>query len=160
MRLLLAFLMFFTFNAHAIRITLPQGSGGGGGNPTVPIWQSFTVNFSDFTAVANQEDILLYTLPADDVLHAIHIKHSTSFSGGSITDYSLSVGPVGDLDGLASDFNVFQATGGSVLQNSANLITLDQSSPVAIRVRATSVGDTLNNATAGVATVRVLVSSP
>lgn len=163
MRKLLILLAFvFSFSSYAIRISQPPGGGAAlpPGIATAPVWQTFNINFSDYTAVANQEDISLFTVPTDGVIHAIQIKHITPFSGGTITGYTLSVGPVGDLDQNASDFDVFQATGPAVLQNSTNLVTFNSGATTDLRIRATSVGDTLNNAVAGVAQVRVLVSAP
>ena len=168
MKLLLqVFILSFLLvvQAHAIVVTVPGGGGtitsvNGNAGPVIVLelaeWQDFTVNSSDFTAVANSEDILIATLAAGSVVHAVQIKHSVAFTGGGIASYTLSVGITGNLDRYASPFDVFPAPAAGNLQDTG----LKEGNTTAVRVEAVSVGDTLNNAGAGTAIVRLLVSNP
>ncbi|MDH3834678.1 MAG: hypothetical protein OES34_11060 [Nitrosopumilus sp.] len=80
---------------------------------SVPRWQKFEVLATDFTAGGTTEDVALFTLPAGGVIHAVRLKHSVAFAGGSIAGYTLSVGVAGDLDKFAVAFDVFQPVAGT-----------------------------------------------
>ena len=128
---------------------------------TGPAWRKFTVAATAFTAAATTEDIELLTLAARAVIHSVMIKHSTAFSGGTLSALTLSVGISGTLAKYAAAFDVFQATGDTVLQVSS---TVDAESfnatPVSIRIAAIATGDNLDNVGTGSVDVWVLISQP
>ena len=159
MRILpILFACLLSLNTHAIQF-FPFDSGSGG-SATSPTWQEYTINYTDFTAAAMVENIELANLPADTVIHGVQIKPTTSFGGGGISGYDLSVGLAGDFERFASDFDVTTAVTATNHQDSLVYDTPDTVSSVSVRIRATSTGVNLNNATGGVARVRLLISNP
>ena len=82
----------------------------------IPAWFRVRKAYSDFTAAATTESIELYSLPAGAVIHAVIQKHSASFTGGSISAYTTSVGITGTLAKYAAAFNVFQAAAATTFQ--------------------------------------------
>jgi hypothetical protein len=121
-------------------------------------WVTVDLTYSDFSDASTQKDIDLYSLPANAFVHAAYLKHSAPFTGGSVSAYVLSIGTAVALDSISSDFDVFQATGPR--HTSQVLDTFSEAGVTSIRIRATSTGDTLDNATAGAVRVRLLVSNP
>lgn len=122
------------------------------------VWQAFTVSATDFTAEATSEDIELFSLPATGVIHAVKIKHTTSFNDGGSGSFTLSVGIAGTLTKYAGAFDVFQATGDTVFQMSSVVDSEDHGSATSIRVEAVS-DVNVSLVTAGVAIIWVLTST-
>jgi hypothetical protein len=122
-----------------------------------PRWRKFSVTEADFTAAATSEDIELFSLDAGEIIHAVKIKHSTAFSGGSATSFTLSVGIAGNLTKYASAFDVFQAVADTTFQLSNTFNSENHGSATSIRIEAVS-DVNVANLTAGAADVWVLVS--
>jgi len=126
-----------------------------------PKWQKFTVAESAFLPGTSQvEAILLFMLPAGNVLHGVRIKHSVAFSGGTLTGFTIEVGISGDLTRYASAFDVFQAVSNITFQMSQTFHAENQGSATSINITARSVGDDVVNATAGSVDVWLLISKP
>ena len=123
-----------------------------------PRWRKFSVSESDFTAAATSEDIELFQLGAGELIHAVKIKHSASFTGGLLSAFFLSVGIAGDLSKYAGAFNVFQAAANDTFQVTDSFSSENHGAATSIRVEATSVDDDVVDATAGAAEIWVLVS--
>ena len=123
-----------------------------------PRWRKFTVVESDFTAAAASEAITLFTLDAGEIIHAVKIKHSTSFTGGTIADFTLEVGISGDSTKYASAFDVFQSVADTTFQLTSVFNSESHGSGTTIEVTARSASDDVLDATAGAAEIWVLVS--
>lgn len=121
-------------------------------------WTKYTVAYTALSTAATTNNITLFTLPAGGIIHGVKIKHSTSFTGGAISAYTLSVGITGTLAKYATAYDVFQATASNTFQLSNILGSEDHTSTTAIKVAATSTGANLNAATAGSADIWVLTS--
>jgi hypothetical protein len=121
-------------------------------------WQRFTVAESAFTAAATSESITLFTLGAGEVIHAVKIKHSTAFSGGTLTAFTVEVGISGDTTKYASAFDVFQAVADTTFQLSDGLFSENHGSTTTVQITARSTGDDVADATAGSVDVWVLTS--
>lgn len=128
------------------------------GVAAVPTWTKYTVPYSAFSVAANTNAITLFTLPAGGFILGVKIKHSTAFSGGGLTAYTISVGITGNDTKFASPFDVFQAVSGTAFQATQNFDSEDHDNPTTINIVATSTGDTLDNVTAGSVDVWVLTS--
>lgn len=132
------------------------------GNPLlvdpIPAWFRVRVSYSDFSTAATTNNIELYELPAAGLVEAVAIVHSTPFTGGSISAYTLSVGITGTLNKYASAFDVFQAAGSTVFQVSTTVGMESTSAATSIKVAATSTGDDLDAATAGSADIYIKMS--
>lgn len=140
--------------------TLALGAGGVSVGDELPKWRKYTVGFADFAAAALENDIELLSLPARGIIHAVKIKHSEAFAGGSINGYTIEVGIVGTLDKYAGAFDVFQAVGDTVFQVTSVVDGEDHGSATSIRAEARSIADNLDQATAGSADIWVLYSVP
>lgn len=119
----------------------------------------YTKSFSDFSAAANTNSITLFSLPAATIIEQVVIKQSASFTGGTISAYTVSVGISGNDPKYASAFDVFQAPGDTVAQLSSSAGFEDFANPVTITITATSTGDTLDNASDGSVDIYVYTKS-
>ena len=125
-----------------------------------PIWRKYTVTYSQLAAAATTNNITLFSLPAGGVIHAVKTKHSASFTGGSISAYTLSVGITGTLAKYSAAFDVFQAASATAMQLATTVGTESHTAATAIKIAAASTGANLSAATAGSVDVWVLVSAP
>ncbi len=121
-----------------------------------PTWHKYTVAESAFTAAAVTENIELFSLPAKGIIHSVIIKHTTSFTGGGLTGFTLSLGIAGSLAKYATAFDVYQATGATATQASNSLDVENFSSATSIRLAAEGTNANVNAATAGSVDVYVL----
>jgi hypothetical protein len=127
---------------------------------TIPQWVKVgnAISYTAFSAVALTNTISLFLLPPAAIIHGIKVFLKTSFTGGSVSAYTISVGD-GSTAGLdASAFNVFQAPGPNVYQLSSNFGGESLIVATQIYATATSVGANLNAATAGTVDVLALLS--
>jgi hypothetical protein len=115
-----------------------------------PRWIEFGVlSYADFAAGAASNTIPLFNLAPHAIIHGIKIKHTASFTGGSITAYTISVGDINTVDLFASAYDVYQAPASTVYQLSSNFYAEDNTNQTQIYATATSTGDNLSSATAG-----------
>ena len=149
--------------AAAVTGVLPLANGGTGfaaaGAAILPAWVKYTVSHTSLQAAALVNDIELFQLAAKQCLHAVMIKHSTAFSGGAIATYTLSVGLSGTLTKYTSAFDVFQATGNTVLQTSNSVNVENTAATTSVRLSAISTGANLNASAAGSVDVYVMLST-
>jgi SNF family Na+-dependent transporter len=135
-----------------------------GTDPTVagavPVWVKVAsaLGFAALAAAATTNAITLFTLPAAGVIHGVKIKHSTSFGGGGITAYTLSVGIVGTANKYASAFDVFQAVSNTAFQLTNVVGSENHGAGTIIQVTATSTTANLNAATTGAVDIWALLS--
>lgn len=109
----------------------------------------YSLDYTDFSTAGLTNSIELLSLPAKGIIKAGIIKHSTAFSGGSISAYTVSVGITGTLEKHIPAFNVFQSVGGSAFAIYSLFDIESFSAATSIKVTATSVGANLDQATAG-----------
>ena len=134
-------------------VTIPPGVYAQSGELSgilahVPRCKTFTVLESDQTAAAPTEDLALFQLPTRGVMTGVTVKHTTPFSGGTLTGMTVSVGDSSDPVGYAPAFDVFQAASDTAFSDSG----LFKSTTFAARdvlARFTATGDNVQNATAG-----------
>lgn len=124
-----------------------------------PQWMKFSKTFTDLTAAATTNDIELFSLPGSAVIHGVVIHHSTAFSGGTVSALTVSVGLTGNLIKYTSAWDVFQASGDTVIQVSSDLSLEDMTAATSIRLSAIATGDNLDQLTQGQVEVWLLVSS-
>jgi len=122
-------------------------------------WQSYTFTAAQLAAAALTNTVTLTALPAKTVVHAVVIKHSAAFGGGTIATYTVAVGITGNLAKYATAFDVFQAPGASKDQISSGGADIESFTASAnLLLTATATGGNLNTATTGSVTVWVLTS--
>lgn len=125
---------------------------------TGAFWTKYTVPYDSFTASANTETIELFELPIKGVIHNVIVKHSEAFSGGSLSAYIVKVGLTGETDKYSPSFDVFQAIADTTASNNRCDFVEDFGSVTSIKITADSLGDTLDNVTAGSVDVWVFQS--
>jgi hypothetical protein len=124
----------------------------------IPAWFRVRVTYDELSTAATTNNIELYELPAGGVIHAVMMKTSAAFTGGSISAYTLSVGITGTLNKYAAAFNVFQAVAATTFQLSTTQGAESFTAATSIKIAATSTSDDLDAATAGSVDVYLLMS--
>ena len=112
-------------------------------------WIRYPLSYTDFSDPGYTKSATPAYLPGGAVITGVKIKHSVSFTGGTVSGCSVSVGTTGNLTKFASPFDVFAAPAGGNAQLSLNLSMEDQVAPTPGMVTASSTGETLNHLTAG-----------
>lgn len=122
-------------------------------------WTKYTKAYTDFSTAATSIELSLATLSAAEVVHGVIVKHSTAFSGGSITSYEVSVGPSGDATKYVDSFDVDQTVASSAFLNTTLMEVEDFAATSILAVQAVTVGDDLDQAAAGSVDIWVLSST-
>lgn len=122
-------------------------------------WSKYIFNYSDFTIASPSNTIPLFDLQPKETIEQIRVKHQSQFSGGSITDYRISVGIVGDESRYVSYFDVFQAV--SDTAKTRSVVNYDESETLSTQIVATaySFGGNLSDAVSGTVEIDVLKGS-
>lgn len=149
---------FLTVVAGAPAWTTQFGLGGSGER-----WVKYTRSYTDFSFAGTSNSITLQNLGARGVCRAVVIKHSTPFTGGSITAYTISLIMFdGTTEFSLTSLDVFQSTGDLVFAPLSSVPDDRMISNFAggvIKAIAASTGDNLNNATAGSVDIWLLLST-
>jgi hypothetical protein len=74
-----------------------------------PYFRKITKLFSDLAQPSLTYDIELFLLPPGGFIHALMLKHSAAFTGGTISAYTLSIGTGANLSKFMSAQSVFSA---------------------------------------------------
>jgi len=135
--------------------TAVTNSGVGTGSPS---WTKYTKVYSDFSTAATSNSITLFAAAAGTVIHGVKIRHTTPFSGGSISAYTISVGTTSANGLYASAFDVFQSTNGRAFQLSNDFSGESSTAAWNVNATATSTGANLSAATGGSVDIWVLTS--
>lgn len=138
---------------------LPIGTDPTQIGPT-PRWVKIAsaLGFASFSTAATTLSINLFVLPAGADIHEMKMKHSTSFLGGAITAYTISVGIAGTVAKYAAAFDVFQAVSGTAFQLSHSVGSESHTATTQIIATATSTTANLNAATQGAVDIWALLS--
>lgn len=122
-------------------------------------WLKYVFNYADFSTAANTNSIALFTLAPKESIEQINTKHNTSFTGGSLTDYRISVGILGNEDKYSSPFNVFQSV--SDINKQRSVVNYEESATLStpVLLTANSYGDLLSAATSGSVEIQILKSA-
>jgi hypothetical protein len=126
--------------------------------PGVAAWYSLPLAYTNFSS-GNTQTITVLTVPSDTVVHASKLVPTTLFTGPSITTYNLQLGKTG----LNSQYSAtIDAHAGASLNAvfMGNFLVDGLSHTASTNLTSTAQGGppTLNNATAGAATVWFLLS--
>lgn len=129
---------------------------------STPKWIKITKTYLDFAIEDLANDISIYTLPKMGYIHDIKIVTTEAFSGGTIESYELLVSESKSSNvkanlslGLAQGPSSGQLIGGS---NSALISEKTLLAPVDIRAFVSSSIGNLDEATAGIVDIYILVS--
>ncbi len=128
------------------RIGGAKGNFGPGGR--APSCATYVKTFADLTTASATEDEVLFNLPANGVLVGVRVKHSTAFSGGTLSAMTVSVGDSSSTTLYTSAFDVFQAAAATTILF-ADMFKASTSAARDVLARFTATGDTMDNVTAG-----------
>lgn len=118
-----------------------------------------TFDFTDFSVGLNSNTISTgYSIPSRAIVHACALSIFPAFSGGTISNYTLSVGVSGSVAKYFTATSVFSGVPVTKSLPQAIIGTEDNSSPAPITVTAVSTNDTLDHAIAGAAEIHLLIS--
>lgn len=124
--------------------------------PAGPRWIPIDVDYTDFSAAATTNNVEIYSLAAGSIIHAVIVRTTTPFTGGAISAYTLSVGITGTATKYSAAADVFAGTQEDQLASA--LIPESWTAATSIKGFATSTTANLSAATAGAATIYLLVS--
>lgn len=137
-------------------VTIYTSSGG-----VSPMWTTYTFTHTQLQSGGLINNIELVSLPVKTVVHAVSAKHSIAFgSGGSITEYFVSVGVAGALQKYMLEFDVWQTVADtSVAKKYSDSSDRENDlSVTSLRIAARSVGADLDQSITGSVAVSVLTS--
>ncbi len=126
----------------------------------VPIWVKVaTLSFSDFSVVGNTKTIASgYSLPIKGIVMGTQIKATTAFSGGILLDYQIEIGDaIVGTNAYLNSTSVFTGSTQAYSGWNAPVGYISFTTTTPITVTATSIGDTLNNATDGSLDIYLLI---
>lgn len=126
----------------------------------VPVWVKYSLTFTSFATAGTANAVTLFSLAAKQNIRDVVIKHGTSFTGGSISAYTISIGIAGTLTKWLGNSNVFTAAGATVFYRPATaLVNGIQTFGGATNVvaNAISTDDNLDAATTGAVDIYFLV---
>lgn len=127
----------------------PSGSPG-------TTWKKYTFNNSDLAVADTFKQVMLFSLPAKAIIRAIVVHHTTPFTGGSISDYTVKVGISTDFVKYASTWSVFPSSSGTYFYQLFHADEIESmTAATTIFLTAESAGDFLNAATQGSVNVYV-----
>jgi hypothetical protein len=127
-----------------------------GYEPSETKWIKINKTFSDFSAAALTNTITIYSLPAKQMIHATQIIVTTSFAGGSIVTYTISVGIGGNNSKYVPPLSVAPL---GILAVSTSMGLESTSGSTNIQATATSTIGSLNAATQGSVDIYLLISN-
>lgn len=110
------------------------------------LWKKYTVSHTALATAATTNTITIVNLDAGTVIEAIVVQPTASFTGGSISAYTVDV-LAGSLT-LDSAIDLFAAPTDSSV-GSAEYAVASFSGQYAVQLSATATGDNLDSATAG-----------
>jgi len=92
---------------------------------------------------------LAYTLPSGSKILGVSVKASVAFTGGALTAMTVSLGVTGAVTRFTSAWDIFQAVGDTVLQETALFKAGQGSSIAALIATFTPTTDVVQNCAAG-----------
>lgn len=124
--------------------------------PLDATWKKYTLSNVDLSVADTFKQVTLFSLPAKSVLRAVVIHHTTPFTGGAISDYTVKLGVSTDLVKYASAWSVFPSSSGTYFFQLFHADEIESMTAATnILLTAESAGDFLNAATQGSVNVYV-----
>lgn len=132
-------------------LTLKAAPAGASTNTNLnPCWQKFTIGEAALTDADTSEDETLFTCTQFCKLRGAVVKHSASFTGGTLSAMTVSVGTASAPTTYTAAFDIFQATGDTVFQDTDMLSSATMAAAGhTVIAQFNSTGDNVVNATAG-----------
>ena len=114
-----------------------------------PVWQKVTFAYTDINTASGSFTATAFTLDPLEYVSSYVIKHSTAFTGGSVTGIDLALGITSNNTKHVSSFDIFQGvTTTAFLSQGVNDME-SFASTVTVFAKFTSTGSNLDSLTAG-----------
>lgn len=140
---------------NTINLLIGDGNAGQSGTPQ---WVKYRLTYEDFSAAATTLDFNLFNLAPRQYISDVKIFTIQDFSGGAISDYTITVGVVGLLNKWGSA-QVFTGNTSAATTHSPTAGMESATVSTDIRVAAESVDANLNAATQGIVEIHLLMST-
>ena len=122
-------------------------------------WVKVTKTYAELAAASTTNNISVYTLPAKGIILNARVIPSTTFSGGGITAYTVTVGVAGNVAIIHNMADVFTGGVGDLgIGISVTSIAYSMTATKDIRLYATSTDANLDQAVQGSVDIYLLVS--
>lgn len=144
--------LFINPPAGAVLQINPTQNGFTLGSPLLG-WQAVDLAYGAFSIAATSKQVKAFSLPAGCILMGVAMKHSTLFTGSSISAATCDLGTTGDPDKFLSAFDVHQSVADSAFVNATVQNIQSFANATDIFVRANSTGANLSALSQG--TVRI-----
>jgi hypothetical protein len=116
---------------------------------TLQSWQKVTVGFASLTNAGLTQTINLVATGTRVKSCGVSVKHTAAFTGGTVSAMTVSVGDAaGSATTYTATFNIFQAPGNTVFQDTAELTSATYAAST-IQAFFTATGGNLNTLAAG-----------
>lgn len=116
------------------------------------LWAPIVLSYTDFTGMGGASGYILVGIPAGSIIKSYKIKHSASFTGGTIATALVQIIDANGTDYTAGGFDVFQAPGNTVGVFNCGLsgsIIPPQTGANDVKLKLTVTGDVLANLATG-----------
>lgn len=116
---------------------------------SVPSAATMSIPYTSLQTAGSTIHIPLFSLPPASYLTSLFIKHTTAFSGPSITDVVADIGLSGNYTQFINAFDIFQAVGDAVYDNVSINYLGSWANATPIYLTAVATGANLSALTAG-----------
>ena len=126
----------------------------------IPTWYHYRYKYSDFAVAGTDALVTPDELGPAQIILLCKVKHEVAFAGGAISAYTIEVGIAGDTTKYHAAFDVFQAVGPTVYNIDDTVQSESHTANAPWIVTARSTGANLDQATAGIVDIAMLITSP
>jgi len=126
----------------------------------IPRWKKYTITaatFAGFNVPTYDASLTAYLNPGE-VIHAVKIKHSTSFTGGAVSAVTVEVGTASDTDKYATAFNILQPVADDTFQLSSAFYSENHGAISFLHIVFRATGGNVEDITQGSVDIWILVS--
>lgn len=125
---------------------------------TLPNWQKFEIDYTLLSDPSNQVIFPIFVAPVRQVIHSVQLRLITEFTAPLLTDLDFKIGIAGSEDLFIPNFSGAQAADQESFYASEYLHFCPTDTTQEILLQVDSVGDTLDNLTAGSIEIQILKS--
>jgi hypothetical protein len=119
-------------------------------------WIHGVFDFASFYDTGSSKTLDFTVIPGHHVLHAVVLKTTAAFVGGSISEYTVKFGKAGALDRYLADTSVH---GTAPIFVTAQVLFFESEGDTLTQITATATSDTLDHATDGSLDIWMLISN-
>lgn len=136
--------------AAAASATAAASSATAAANTAAAIgWQKVSFSYASLQTAATTNTITAFSLPALNTLNGLLVKHTTAFSGGSISAIQAQLGIAADHGKFIDNFDAFQGVADTAFESVMTQYLSSFTSPANITLTLNSTGANLSALTAG-----------